>query len=376
MNKLLQNSKQDIDLITLLKEQAAIEYQKNQKRQDQHALKIMARETLFQEHLKQILANVTKSLNIPVCGYSKKKTNKNKKRILNLVLSDTHFHSLLDKKEVPTQFGPKEESRALASVVLETIDYKTQYRDETELYVHILGDLILGELHDLRAGANLTNQFGAVVYYLIQALTHLARTFPKVVVRFVPGNHGRRKIRHDKRATNEKWDSYETMIMFSVKMALVSIPNIEIIIPYTPYYTYTAFNRHGFATHGDTVINAGFPSSSININKLRSQINEWNAGSHKKCDLFIVGHLHTASMVHLPSGPIFMSNGCLIPPDPYAVSSGYFSTQNGQWMFESVENFIVGDTRFINVGKQQYNDSSLNALVKPYYGLDLKLNLT
>lgn len=364
-------SDKNLHVTNYLQEQAELEYQRLQTRQEKKITNVMIREKIFLENLECTLKDVTKKLVIPISGYAKKRYRRNTKRILNLVISDTHFHTLLNEQEVSSSYGPKEESRAIAAIISDCVNYKTQYRDNTELYVHLLGDLILGELHDAREGANLTDQFGAASYYLAQALLHLSRSFPKVTVFCTPGNHGRRKIRHDDRATHEKWDSYESMIYMSLKMMLGSIPNITFHIPKTPYYLFKAFNKQGYATHGDTVFNAGFPSSIIHTNKLRTQINEWNASS-SKCDLFVVGHVHTGSMVHLPSGPVFLSNGCLIPPDPYAISKGHFSTKCGQWMFESVENFIVGDSRFIQVSLDDHKNAYLNEIIKPYYGFETK----
>lgn len=355
-----------------LRNRAEEERQRVDSLKNRKASTAMARETLFQENIEGVLSRVfSKTLAIPA-GYAKKKTKKELRRILNLCLSDLHFHSMLDAREVPSPFGPEEEARRLAHIVLQAAQYKTQYRDHTELFVHLFGDIILGELHDPREGANLTDQFAAAVYLLTQAVYFLSAAFPKVTVRCVPGNHGRRKNRHHDRATSEKWDSYENMIYFAVKMALASIPNVDIQIPYTPYYVYQAFNMKGFVTHGDTVLDAGFPSNNIDIKKLRAQINEFNAGEEAdKCDLFMVGHVHTGSLVQIPSGPTFISNGPLIPSDPYAVSRGIFRSKCGQQLFESVEDHISGDHRFLNVGEKQDKDASLEAIVKPYTGFEV-----
>jgi hypothetical protein len=347
-------------------ERSRVEVTRNRK-----ASTAMAREQVFQEDLEQVLSRVfAKPIARPV-GYAKKKAKKETRRIVNLALSDLHFHSLLDAREVPSPFGPKEESRRLSSVVLQTAEYKTQYRDNTELFGHIFGDIILGELHDPREGANLTAQFAAASYYLIQAGYYLSAAFPKVTFRCVPGNHGRRKNRHHDRATSEKWDSYENMIYFALKMGLATLPNVTVEIPYTPYYTYRAFDKRGFITHGDTVLDTGFPSQTINIKKLRGQINEFNAGEADKCDLFMVGHVHTGAIVEIPSGPTFVANGALIPPDPYAISGGHFHNKCGQQLFESVEDHIVGDRRFLNVGKEQDKDASLDSIIKPYTGFEV-----
>lgn len=361
----------EADVMQFLRESAEGERTTRTKQLNKSVSTAMTRDALFKDDLEDVLKRVFAKPILTPTGYAKKKSQKPVKRILNLALSDLHFHSLLDKRECPSPYGPVEEARRLASVALNTAEYKTQYRDNTELYVHIFGDIILGELHDPREGANLTEQFSAAVYYFIQVLAYLSTCFPKITVRCVPGNHGRRKMRHHDRATSQKWDSFENMIYMATKMGVATLQNVHVEIPYTPFYIYKAFDKTGFVTHGDTVLDVGFPSTTIDIKKIRGQINEINAGEADKADLFMVGHVHTGAVVEIPSGPTFVSNGALIPPDPYAISRGTFHNKCGQQLFESVEGHIAGDRRFLNVGEAQDVDSSLDRIVKPYTGFEV-----
>ncbi len=160
------------------------------------------------------------------------------------------------------------------------------------------------------------------------------------------------------------------MIYQAVKYGVASLPNVKVNIPYTPFYVYKAFDKTGFGTHGDTVLDVGFPSSTINISKIRNQINEWNAGPEVNYDMFFVGHVHTGSIVHIPSGPVFMSNGCLVPSNGYAQSSGRKHTNCGQWVWESVPGFMTGDCRFLNVNETHDRDASLEKVISPYVGFE------
>ena len=329
----------------------------------------MVREGVFLQSLEESLKRVFGKGVAVASGYANKTLDTSPKaRILNIAMSDLHYHSLLDPRELPFEYGPREEARRTAQIVEEVCEYKPQYRDETELFVHIFGDIIQGELHDPRDAATLTEQFGAAVYLLTQAVTTWASAFKRVTVRCVPGNHGRRKARHPERATTQKWDSFENMIYFALKMAVATLPNVEVQIPYTPYYIYKAFDQRGFVTHGDTVLDAGFPSSTIDIKKIRNAVNELNSGSAKESDFFLIGHVHCGSVVEIPSGPTFMSNGCLIPPDGYAVSRGILKQKCGQQLWESVEGHICGDRRFLNVDSSTDKDAHLDKIIKPYTG--------
>ncbi len=328
-----------------------------------------ARDMNFLDDLKNVLEK-TFSKKLGLSGYAKKApNNKRKSRIVNVALSDLHFHSLLDPREVPLRYGPTEEARRFGKIVQETCDFKSQYRNDSELFVHIFGDIIQGALHDPRDAATITMQFGAATYYITQALIAFSKAFPKVTVRCVPGNHGRNKQRHPDRAVSQKFDSFENMIYLAVKYAVATLPNVEVIIPYTPYYSFKAFDKTGFVTHGDTVLDVGFPSNAINITKIRNQVNEWNAGK-MNYDMFLVGHVHCGSMVHLPSGPVFMSNSCLLPPDPYAISSGRPNSNSGQWLFESTQGHIVGDARFLTVDVNTDKQAQYEKIIKPFSGFE------
>lgn len=292
-------------------------------------------------------------------------------RILNLVLSDLHYGALLDKREVPTQYGHVEEARRTAAVVLQASEYKLQYRDETELYVHLLGDLIQNQLHDMRDGAPLAEQVASAIHLLVQAVVFLSGRFKKVTVFCTPGNHGRNTARHPDRATCQKWDSIESMIYFAIKTAVKHIHNVTVELPYTPFYTYKAFGMSGFMTHGDTVLRPGYPNRAIEVEGVRKQINEINAKLelNERHRLFVVGHVHVASYCKLPNGVVFMSNGCLIPTDAYAQSIGITETACCQSLFETVPGIMVGDRREADVDESVDRDHSLDRIIQPFTGL-------
>jgi UDP-2,3-diacylglucosamine pyrophosphatase LpxH len=293
------------------------------------------------------------------------------KRILTCVLSDLHFGTDLKKEETGyLTYGPVEEARRLAKVMKQVCDYKLEYRSETELELLLLGDIIQGDLHDKRDGAVLSEQICRAVHLLSQAIALCASQFKSVRVRCATGNHGRITSRHFGRATFQKFDSHETVIYYSIKMACSALTNVEFDIPKMPYTTYTVFGKKIFITHGDTVLNPGNPGRNIQTASLESQINRINASLHDKDEysVVIVGHVHVASMTHLNNGTVMISNAALIPADNFAVSIGILESNCGQWIFESVENYPVGDSRLIKVGKETDEDESLDEYIKPWAG--------
>lgn len=294
-----------------------------------------------------------------------------KKRALNLILSDLHLHSLLDEREVPFKYGEIEEARRLAAVISATIHYKTHYRDETVLHVHLLGDIIQNMLHDPRDGAPLAEQAAAAVSLLTQAIEVLSLHFLEVHIHCTSGNHGRNVARHPNRAITQKWDSIENIVYYSIKMACADLSNVKFGIGYKPYYDCKIFDHWMFMTHGDTVINPGNPSKSINVTNIRKQINEINATAPqgKRYNLFACGHIHTASQTHLPGKCVFLTNGALVPPDSYAISLGIMDSTCGMWLFETTEKYVFGDSRLIIVDEEDDNNKSWDALIKPFSSL-------
>lgn len=335
--------------------------------QNKKAAAIAANNRIFLEEYEKIAATIFKCRIAP-SSYSLKSDRKPKSRIVNLALGDLHYGAMLDARETPLAYGPKEEARRTAAIVLQAAEYKKQYRNDSRLYVHILGDVIQGQLHDARDGAPMAQQVCAAQYYLVQALSFLAAAYPEVEVFCTPGNHGRNQVRHKERAIVQKWDSLETTIYSGLKIALDHLSNVTVHIERTPYYIAKAFNKKGFYTHGDTVLEVGYPSKSIGVDKAKRTINAMIVNGID-CQLFMVGHVHTGSFVHLGNGALLMTNGCLIPTDNFAQSKALFTSCNGQWIWESVHDHIVGDQRFVEVGEETDRDSALEKIVKPYLGL-------
>ncbi len=293
------------------------------------------------------------------------------KRALNLVLSDLHIGSDIKKEETGVlDFGKVEESRRLAKIVQETIEYKQDHRNETELNVMLLGDMIENLLHDSADGAPLAEQFARALHLLSQALGHLSNQFPKVTVYCLTGNHDRNIARHKQRAVSQKWDSIGTMLYYALKTNLASNKNMSFVIPKTPYYVYKVFDKKIFMTHSDTVLIVGNPSSNIKTGTLEDRINSINAAlpDNEEYSVFVVGHVHTASCIHLSNGAVLMTNGPLVPPNEFAISLGLFEAACGQYLFESTEGYPVGDLRFIKVGSDTDKDASLDKLIKPFGG--------
>ena len=279
------------------------------------------------------------------------KSRKPVRRALNLLLSDWHIGSHLLKTEVPLPYGPKEETARIGYVVRETVEYKTQYRDNTELHVHLLGDLPNGVLHDPREGLEYTTQFGMTVNYLIQVLTHFGQEFPRVLVHFTPGNHGRIISRHKDRAVFQKWDSFESMVYLAVKMAVQCDNVIFDELVRTPYYIVNLFGKKGIFAHGDGGFGSGVPCKRLDLKSMSAMAAQWTMARHVggPFDWFAVGHFHISSQTVLSNGATMMVNSSLIPVTPFGLHINAPDVACSQFLVESVPGYIVGDTRRLSV---------------------------
>lgn len=324
------------------------------------------KQTLFMDKFSAI-ANKLWNKPLVVKPYKTKKSAVIK-RVDQLVLSDLHFGADLDGIRTFIKYGRVEEARSFASLMTQTADYKTQYRDNSHLAIHLLGDIIQGKLHDPLDGDRLAEQINRAVYVISQGIVFLASQFPSITVFHVPGNHDRHSSDKDRKVT-DKDDGLANVIYFSIKQIIErSVKNVKMDYMHVPAYTYKPFDQTGMFTHGDTVFEGiGFPGTSIDIKKARNKMNEYNArqGPDDQIKLFVVGHVHVGSMVRLPSG-IFLSNGAAIPSDQYAISKDIPETARGQWLFETVPGHIVGDSRFLELNEKIHQDASLDAIVKPY----------
>jgi hypothetical protein len=332
-----------------------------------------ARDLLVIEELDKTLSKVfSKGWCCPP-KYTGKRKHTPYKRIVNVILSDLHIGAHLDPAECPLEYNTLQESRRLGRVAQQVADYKTEYRGESRLIIHVLGDIIQGMLgHHARDGEPLTYQFAAALHYFVQFILFAAQNYPSVEIDMVPGNHGRNIAVHPDRAIHQRWDSIENMLYLAIKPAVLNsgVTNCIFNIPKTPYYVAQLFDAKLFGNHGDVGLKPGYVGKTIQVANLEKQIYKWNSARHigGPFRIFVVGHLHTATMISLPGNVTLLTNGCLVPPDPFALSVGASDNTCSQWLFESTEKHPMGDGRCIIVDGAE-DDSSYNDIISLFNGV-------
>ncbi len=207
------------------------------------------------------------------------------------------------------------------------------------------------------------------MHLLIQQYGFLAQHFPRVYIRCTPGNHGRNPGRHKARAMHQKWDGFETILYTAIKHGLSKYPNVEVEIPYTPYFIYNSLGHYTLGTHGDTFINVGNPGESIKVKEVTKKINEVNAtrANGQRIETVTTGHVHVGSRTRLNNGSVLITNGALVPPDGFMVNGvGKLEMTCCQSLWESTERYAAGDYRELTVDTNTDKDSSLDGIIKPF----------
>jgi predicted phosphodiesterase len=296
----------------------------------------------------------------------------NKSRTTVVHISDTHFGANIEASEMHNvnEFNWTVASRRMALLAEQTVGYKPQYRADTELVIVINGDIIAGVIHNQEWFADLlARQTAGTLKILIQFISYTAKSFGKVRVVMTSGNHGRAMHKGSKdRGTTHKWDSYETMIYLGVKHAVeAKCPNVKCEIPETPYAIVDIQGHNFFITHGDTVINAGNPGSSLNMKSLNTQIMKLISSFKMPFAGVMLGHTHVSTVQTLDSSTKLLVNGTLSGADPYCQSIGIFSNNPEQTLFEVTKDHAVGDIRFIELTAAD-DRKELDKIIEPLKG--------
>jgi hypothetical protein len=331
----------------------------------------LAHDELFLSRLSEIMGKVSKELakqKIPTLSRPVKGKSPTQ-RIVTLMLSDLHFGSKLDPRELPFRYDFEEEARALASIIVRLCEFKVDYREDSELIIWIGGDIIRGKIHDPQGGHALAEQLADAQWLLLQAVRIAAKHWKKVTIYCSPGNHDRDETRHRGGAHDQKWDARVTMVYVGLKNAVDYLPNVTVNIPRTAYCEWEVFGHPVYSTHGDTGLNVGNPAKQVSIGSIDTQMKTINlarvARGLKPYKIFGIGHLHQGMHLPLPVADLIV-NPCLIPVDGYSESIGYALTRPGQTLYESTAHHPVGDLRFLGVPPSVLQDRALSKIIVPF----------
>ena len=323
-----------------------------------------AHEALAIRHFRMV-ADQCFSAKIVPTGYAKAPARGKMRRSVCLLLSDLHLGSDLSSLDEPMPFRAVEEARRLEYVMRQAIDYKPQYRRDSELVLLLNGDLIEGLLlHELRGGAPLTEQKAIFWHLMSRFVGECSRAFPGVSIHCQPGNHGRDKVRHPGRATSRKWDGHEWEMYYALRAMCSELKNVQWSIPFRAVSVVDLHGSKLGLAHGDTEVKIGHPDTKAKNNARElDRVNSTRLHG-VEFDAWAFGHYHTPR--YHPGNPRVVYNGALVPPNAYARAEGHIGEPCGQFLWEAVEGFPIGDLRFIDVGPAQDRDEKLGTILTPF----------
>lgn len=302
----------------------------------------------FLEAIKQHM----KSIKVSFKPY--KKLGKSKiKRCLVAHISDTHIGAIINKRNNDglNHFNYEIACDRFSYFFSQIADYKLQYRKETDLVLVINGDIIAGVIHDQEHGVELASvQFAQALNIFSTGIAYLAQNFPNVKVYITTGNHDRFMHKENKgRQTNNKFDSFATILGTSLLHIFKNSKNIEIEVPQTPYARFKVFKHKFFATHGDTVLNVGNVGKVIKTDNITNSVMKISSGLKDDIDVIMLGHVHVPTYQILGNGTRLVINGTLSGLDDFCINIGIFSNFPTQQFFEVTEDHPVGDLRYIDL---------------------------
>ncbi|MGI0058954.1 MAG: hypothetical protein ACREBJ_04230, partial [Nitrosotalea sp.] len=124
-----------------------------------------------------------------------------------------------------------------------------------------------------------------------------------------------------------------------------------------------------FATHGDTLLKTGNIGQIIKTGNIESEINAIDrnevADGRDPFEVYIVGHVHKATVLALDFGGTLVINGGLPPANNYAKSVRVHRAHQCQVLFESTKELAFGDYRRIYVAGTE-NIKELDKIIMPW----------
>lgn len=190
-----------------------------------------------------------------------------------------------------------------------------------KLHVHMLGDMLSGDIHDELAITNDRPTAEAVVQLArdtVEWLLSFADEFPQIVVAGVPGNHPRRT---KKPAAKEAHNNADWLYYQIVAAYLSKHPQFTFNFPRGSFNVVTICDRfRSLLMHGDGIRSTmpGVPWGGIarRITTLEQQFSK----ARQPLDYVELGHFHTANVLDGIQAKTFM-NGSTKGADEYSLKA-------------------------------------------------------
>lgn len=301
-----------------------------------------------------------------------------KPRHVVVSLNDVHYGLIVDPKEIGgvNKYGWTEASRRTALLAQQVAEYKIAHRSEVDtLHVILNGDMLQGIIHDLTARNSdlLALQQNGAIHILGNFIDYVRRHYKKVRVYGVKGNHDdplhRREGGH--RVSTHIYDSYITPVYFALSAMFYADPNVEFVLEKGLYVNVDLPAGRLLVTHGDVLFSKqlGNNGTAINVKNLSDVINRFNAGEmnmgHDKVRMILFGHTHNFAHFHTFDGVEILIAPSMSGVDNFAASLAINHNNVGQIIFESTDDYLIGDKRLVRLTDAD-NDTSMDKIIPIY----------
>jgi len=332
------------------------------------------KQTLENQINKSIIGNIKP---VKVFPYRKKKTKIKVKKDIVAMLNDLHIGLKVDPKEVDglNSFNFTIASRRIAFFIDEVCNYKRDKRDQIgTLHLGLNGDLIAGIIHGLMSNdlELLTHQVNGAVHILTNAVARVCENYSNVKVYFSTGNHGDSPHRREGgRVSSQIYDSIEGQIFYAISAAHKETKNVEFLAGASLSEDILLPAGRALMTHGHLMFSKqlGYPGTSVNTKLLGQAISDLNESerraSRDEVKLVLLGHTHCHFDITAKNGVRVINAPSLSGIDSYAFGIGIRQNLTAQIIFESTEDYIVGDSRLVYVSEADGN-KEMDNIIKPY----------
>lgn len=218
---------------------------------------------------------------------------------------------------------------------------KTNY---TGIYYLRGGDAISGSIHEELAE---TNDLSAVpaVRWLLQhereGIKQLKKTFGRVRVYSIPGNHGRTTFKS--RAKNYVDLNFETLLAWWLESSFENDPDVEFVTPKSGDAYFDCLGWKILMSHGDRMGSRGgmgFIGPTATIARGQKKLFDDYNRTGKSVDYILTGHMHTSLKLELG-----FSNGSLSGVSEYSIMYRMTPDSAKQWLLYLEEDLGVVEHR-------------------------------
>lgn len=254
-------------------------------------------------------------------GYQPTRTGRSPQEMV-LLFSDLHASEVVSLEETRgiNEYGWDIMLERMAEIHRSVLSHKDHFGFEvSKLHVHMLGDMLSGDIHDELAITNDRPTAEAIVQLArdtVEWLLQFAEDFPLIQVAGVPGNHPRasRKPAAKQAHNNGDWLYYQLVSAY-----LEGHPQFAFDFPRGSFNVVMICDRfRALLMHGDGVRTTmpGVPWGGIarRITTLEQQF----AKARQPLDFIEIGHFHTRNALDGIQAQPFL-NGSVKGPDEYSL---------------------------------------------------------